>query len=619
MKWREVMQRTARALMVPIVVLPVGAVLLAAGRFGPAFLGAAGAAIIIEYLPLMFAMGVAMGFTNYDGMAAFAAALGHVVLVAVMLAVSPGIVIEGGRVIPNEMSVLGGIMVGGYTAFLYYRYRGVRLPEYLGFFSGKRFVVLVTAVASVVIGLALGYAWPPVNRVILSLGDWIFATGGYGIFTYGVLNRLLIPTGLHHILANLIEHVFGTYVTTAGQLVTGEVARFMAGDPTAGFFTGGLFVTKLFALPAAALAMVHEARAENRTQVAGLMLTAALTSIMVGITEPVEFVFIFTAPLLFVVHALLTGSALLAAYWLGIRHYGYALPMFFINLGPAANPWLVFPLGALFAVIYYFTFRFLIRKFNYPTPGRDVLETKDQTLASGRAGEALLATRVIAAIGGLTNVLDVAACMSRLRIKMLNPARLDEVKLMALPASGITRTDAHNVQIVLGTGSEQIRECMAEEANKAQLLTLVAPLDGEIIPLDEFPDEVFAKNMLGIGVGILPSGNSLVAPTTAVVAKVFPGGHAVVLKTPAGLEILLHLGLDTVSLQGHGFEVLCRAGEAVQEGQPLVKFDKEVITAAGRKLHSALVILNAEAVLEHQEAPSGPVVRGRSPVMVVRH
>ncbi|MBT9154638.1 MAG: PTS system N-acetylglucosamine-specific EIICBA component [Firmicutes bacterium] len=248
-----------------------------------------------------------------------------------------------------------------------------------------------------------------------------------------------------------------------------------------------------------------------------------------------------------------------------------------------------------------------------------MLETKAQTVASGRAEEAALATRVIAAIGGLANVLDVAACMSRLRIKVLNPARLDEGKLMTLPAAGITRTDAHNLQIVLGTGSEQIRECIAEAANKMQLLTLVAPLDGDIIPLDEFPDEVFAKNMLGIGVGILPSGNSLVAPTTAVVAKIFPGGHAVVLKTPTGLEILLHLGLDTVSLQGHGFLVLCQAGETVQEGQPLVKFDKEIITAAGRKLHSALVILNTEVVLEHQEAPSGQVGRGRSPVMVVRH
>jgi len=618
-KWREVMQRTARALMVPIVVLPVGAVLLAAGQFGPEFLRAAGGAIIIEYLPLMFAMGVAMGFTNYDAMAAFAAALGHVVLVAVMLAISPGIVLEGGRVIPNEMSVLGGIMVGGYTAMLYYRFRGVRLPEYLGFFSGKRFVVLVTALASVAIGFVLGYAWPPINRVILSIGSWIFATGGYGIFTYGVLNRLLIPTGLHHILANLVEHVFGTYVTLAGALVTGEVARFFAGDQTAGFFTGGLFVTKMFALPAAALAMVHESRPENRTQVAGLMLTAALTSIMVGITEPVEFVFIFTAPLLFVVHALLTGTICLAAFLLGIRHYGYALPLFFINLGPAENPWLIIPLGAVFAVIYYLVFRFLIRKFNYPTPGRDTAEGKGQNAVTSASQETALALKVLDSLGGLTNVLDVAACMSRLRLRVLNPAKVDEAKLKALPAAGVTRTDDYNLQIVLGTGSEQVRERINEEADKARLVTLLSPLDGDIIPLKDFPDEVFAKGMLGVGLGLLPSGGLLVAPTAGAVSKIFPGGHALVLTTATGLEILLHLGLDTVALEGQGFEVLCAVGGTVTPGQPLVKFDKEVILKAGKSLHSAMVILSSDLVLEHEEAPAGTVFRGRSPAMVVRY
>jgi len=617
--WRDIMQRTARALMVPIVVLPVGAVLLAAGQFGPLFLRAAGGAIIIEYLPLMFAMGVAMGFTNYDAMAAFAAALGHVVLVAVMLAVSPGILIEGGRVIPNEMSVLGGIMVGGYTAMLYYRFRGVRLPEYLGFFSGKRFVVLVTALASVALGFVLGYAWPPINRVILSIGSWIFATGGYGIFTYGVLNRLLIPTGLHHILANLVEHVFGTYVTSTGALVTGEVARFFAGDQTAGFFTGGLFVTKMFALPAAALAMVHEARPENRTRVAGLMLTAALTSIMVGITEPVEFVFIFTAPLLFAVHAILTGTITLAAFLLGIRHFGYALPLFFINLGPAENPWLIIPLGAFFALVYYVVFRFLIRKFNYPTPGRDTSESITQGDTSKGAAKASVAQKVLDSIGGPTNLLDVAACMSRLRLRVLNPAKVDEAKLKALPAAGVTRTDEYNLQIVLGTGSEQIREQINEAVGKARLLTLLAPQDGEIIPLNDFPDDVFAKGMLGVGLGLLPSGGVLVAPAAGTISKIFPGGHALVLTTTGGLEVLLHIGLDTVSLEGRGFEVLCAVNEVVELGKPLVRFDQKTILAAGKSLHTAMVVLSGDLVLEYAEAPAGTVIRGRSIAMVVHH
>ncbi|MBT9177295.1 MAG: PTS system glucose-specific EIICBA component [Firmicutes bacterium] len=624
MKWREVMQRTARALMVPIVVLPVGAVLMAIGRFGPGFFGAAGAAIIIEYLPLMFAMGVAMGFTNYDGMAAFAAALGHVVLVAVMVAINPGVTLESGRIIPNEMSVLGGIMVGAYTATLYYRFRNVRLPEYLGFFSGKRFVVLVTAVSSVAIGFVLGHAWPPVNTYILGVGAWIFSTGGYGIFAYGVLNRLLIPTGLHHILANLIEHVFGAYVTPAGSLVTGEVARFMAGDPTAGYFTGGLFVTKLFALPAAALAILHEARAENRMQVAGLMLTAALTSIMVGITEPIEFVFIFTAPLLFAIHALLTGTVCLAAFLLGIRHYGYALPMFFINLAPAANPWLIFPLGLIYAAIYYFTFRFIIRKFNYPTPGRDVAEVKAATPADVNAVkgaspvETEVARRVIDALGGATNLLDVAACMSRLRVSVLNAQAVDEAKLSALPLAGVARTDARNLQLVMGTGSEQIREKMSEIIGGAKLYTLLAPLDGEVIPLRDVPDPAFAQELLGFGIGIIPSGNLLVAPTAGEVAKIFPGGHAVVLRTEQGLEILLHLGIDTVALRGEGFEILCAEGALVAQGQALIRFEREVILRAGKTLHSVLTIMNKEMTAEHQAAQGGQVTRGKSPVLAWR-
>lgn len=618
MKWREVMQRTARALMVPIVVLPVGALLMAAGRFGPGFFGAAGAAIIIEYLPLMFAMGVALGFTNSDGMAAFAAALGHVVLVAVMLAINPGITLESGRVIPNEMSVLGGIMVGAYTALLYYRFRNVRLPEYLGFFSGKRFVVLVTAVSSVAVGFMFGHLWPPVNTMILAVGSWIFATGGYGIFAYGILNRLLIPTGLHHIIANLVEHVFGSYVTPAGSLVTGEVARFMAGDPTAGFFTGGLFVTKLFALPAAALAMLHEARPENRKQVAGLMLTAALTSIMVGITEPVEFVFIFTAPLLFVVHALFTGLTVLAAFLLGIRHYGYALPMFFINLGPAENPWLIFPLGVVVALVYYFTFRLIIRKFNYPTPGRDNPETtstarKAESTAKKRAdAEAELAEKLVVALGGLTNIVDITACLSRLRVCLLNPQGVDEGKLAALPSSGVIRTDTNNWQIVMGTNSEQLRERISEMLNQAKFVTLLSPLDGAIIPLSAIPDEAFAQGMLGPGVGIIPQGNVLAAPISGRVAKIFPGGHAVVLQTDTGLEVLLHIGIDTVELRGQGFELLCREGAEVIPGQALVKFDREAIEAAKKSTHSVMTILNKELVLEHQAVTEGRVVRGSS-------
>lgn len=613
MNWRGVMQRTARALMVPIVVLPVAALLIAAGEFGPDFLAAAGNAIIQDYLPLLFAVGVAIGFTNYDGMAAFAAVVGHQILVAVMTSINPGFMV-GEELIPNEMSVLGGIMVGAVTAMLYFRFRNIRFPEFLGLFSGKRFVPIITAVACLGLGIFFGYAWPPVNRLIMQVGDWVFGTGGFGIFAYGVLNRLLIPTGLHHILQNLLLHVLGSWVTPEGNLVTGELARFYAGDPSAGYFSGGFFITMIFALPAAALAIVHEAKSENRQAVAGVMLTAALTSIITGITEPAEFTFIFVAPALFLAHGLLTGTALLASYWLGIRHYGYALPMFFINYTHSANPWLIFPLGAVFAVTYYLVFRGIIRLFNYPTPGRG--QQAEEIEAGSPSGDlAPVARQTVEALGGLANLAHVDACITRLRLTVLDGSAIDRQALQRLPASGISYLDRTNLQIVLGSRSEEIKDLINARVQEAGLVSLVAPVDGDVMPLTEFPDPVFAEGMLGLGVGFMPSGKTVVAPCSGQVAKVFPGGHAVLIKGEKGLELLVHIGLDTVDLAGRGFEVICADGQQVEPGQPLVKFDREVIAEAGKKLHTALVITNKEVVASHSALEKGRVSKGKTVVM----
>lgn len=610
------MQRTARALMVPIVVLPVAALLIAAGEFGPDFLAAAGRAIIEDYLPLLFAVGVAIGFTNYDGMAAFAAVVGHQILVAVMTSINPGFMV-GEELIPNEMSVLGGIMVGAVTAMLYYRFRNIRFPEFLGLFSGKRFVPIITALACLGLGVFFGYAWPPVNRGIMQVGDWVFGTGGSGIFVYGVLNRLLIPTGLHHILQNLVLHVLGSWVTPDGGLVTGELARFYAGDPSAGFFSGGFFITMMFALPAAALAMVHEARRENRKAVAGVMLTAALTSIITGITEPAEFAFIFVAPVLFLAHGLLTGTALLASYLLGIRHYGYALPMFFINYAHSANPWLIFPLGAVFALVYYFAFRGIIRLFNYPTPGRGQLAADGAEAGDSSADLLPLVRQLVAALGGLTNFVHVDACITRLRLTVLDGSAVSRQALKELPASGISHLDESNLQIVLGSRSEEIKDLINLRVEAAGLVKLVAPVDGEIVPLVEFPDPVFAEGMIGTGVGFMPRGNIVVAPCDGQVVKVFPGGHAVLIKGGNGLELLVHIGLDTVDLQGKGFEVICADGQAVEQGRPLVKFERDVILSQGKTLHTALVVTNKEAIARHTVLSKGRVSRGKDTVMAI--
>lgn len=616
MKWRGIMQRVAKALMVPIVVMPVAALFIAVGEFGPEFFKAAGNAIIVEYLPLLFAVGVAIGFTDNDGMAAFAAAAGHVILVKVMAAINPGFALESGEFIPNEMSVLGGIIVGAYTAALYWRFRNIRFPEFLGFFSGKRFVPIIVSLVSVGAGVFFGYLWPPINNVILALGNWVFGTGHYGAFIYGLLNRLLIPTGLHHILQSLLLHVFGSFVTPEGNLVTGELARFFAGDPSAGVFSGGFFVTMMFALPAAALAMVHEARPENRKKVAGIMLTAALTSIITGITEPVEFVFIFAAPLLFAVHSVLTGATLMVSYLLGIRHYGYALPLFFMNLHKAANPWLIFPLGAVMAVIYYLVFRLVIRRFNYPTPGRGAEEETAGVAAA--TGLAPRARDTVAALGGLTNLRAVDACLTRLRVTVLNPARVDEAALEKLPAAGVSRPAAEIFQIVYGGDSDLIRDEILALRQQAEIIELLAPLDGDVLDLADFPDPVFADGLLGKGVGFMPRGNTLVAPAAGEIVKVFPGGHALVMKTSHGLELLLHIGLDTVDLKGEGFEQLCGEGEQVKPGQALIKFDADVIKAAGKELHSALVVTNQEILAEATGVAEGKVTRGKDVVCVVQ-
>lgn len=617
MNWRGIMQRVAKALMVPIVIMPVAALLIAIGQFGPDFFSAAGNAIIVDYLPLLFAVGVAIGFTDNDGMAAFAAVAGHVILVAVMGAINPGITLESGEFVPNEMSVLGGIIVGAYTSALYWRFRNIRFPEFLGFFSGKRFVPIIVSLASVVVGVFFGYLWPPINNVILALGNWVFDTGQYGAFVYGLLNRLLIPTGLHHILQSLLLQVFGSFVTPGGSLVTGELARFYAGDPTAGAFSGGFYVTMMFALPAAALAMVHESRAENRKKVAGIMLTAALTSLITGITEPVEFVFIFAAPLLFVAHSLLTGATLMISYMLGIRHYGYALPLFFMNLHLAENPWLLFPLGAVFAVIYYFVFRFIIRKFNYPTPGREPALAEEQR-ERGQSDLTAIAQEAVVALGGLTNLKLVDACLTRLRVMVYDPNRIDEGVLKSLPASGINRISQDNVQIVFGGKSDLLRDEIHELRRQARILELLAPMDGDVLDLASFPDPVFADGLLGVGVGFMPRGDTLVAPAAGKIIKVFPGGHALVMKTPEGLELLLHIGLDTVDLAGKGFQVLCQDGQEVQPGEALIKFDTDIIREAGQELHSALVVTNKEVVAESAGAREGRVSRGRDVVFTVQ-
>ena len=378
-----VLQRIGRSLMMPIAVLPVAGLLLRFGQPDVAdWLGASKTNIVSQVLAnagnaifsnlsILFAVGVAIGFARRsDGMTALSAVVGYYIFnnVYTTIAGQKSLQVGGATV---SMGVLDGILVGITAALLYQRYYRIKLPDYLAFFGGRRFVPIVTGLATTILGVIFGLVWPFVGRGFNSLGNWIVDHQTVGAGVYGVINRLLLPVGLHHIPNSLLWFQFGTYHGAHGDLT-----RFFAGDPNAGGFMTGYFPIMMFALPAACLAMIHTARPDRRKAVAGILGAAALTSFLTGVTEPIEFAFVFVAPSLFVVHALLTGSALLLTNALGIRE-GFTFSAGFTDWGlnflgsQAAKPWLIIPVGLGYAVVYYFVFRFMILRFNLKTPGRE--------------------------------------------------------------------------------------------------------------------------------------------------------------------------------------------------------------------------------------------------------
>jgi PTS system N-acetylglucosamine-specific IIC component len=383
-------QKFGTSLMLPIAALPVAALLLRLGQ--PDLLGAEGlgwdsvAAVVgaagnalFENLPLLFAVGIAIGMARKsDGSTALAAVVGYLVFKAVGDAMSP-LVLEGEELI--NYGVLGGIVMGLASAFLWQRYHRIKLPPYLAFFGGRRFVPIITAFVAILLSVLMSFVYPWFDAGITNLGEWVTANSVLGGFVYGTLNRLLIPLGLHHILNNPPWFIFGSYTTESGTTVNGDIARFLEGDPTAGAFMTGFFPIMMFALPAAALAIWHTARPSQKKLVGGIMLSAALCSFLTGVTEPLEFAFMFVAFPLYVIHALLTGTSMALTNALGIKDgFGFSAGFFdyALNYNIATNPlWLV-PIGLGYAVVYYFLFRFVIQKWNLRTPGREEDEDEEQ-------------------------------------------------------------------------------------------------------------------------------------------------------------------------------------------------------------------------------------------------
>jgi PTS system N-acetylglucosamine-specific IIC component len=382
-------QKFGRSLMLPIAALPVAALLLRLGQpdlLGAdglgwedvaAVIGAAGNALFAN-LPLLFAVGIAIGMARKsDGSTALAAVVGYLVFQGVGDAMSPVILGAPEGDAEQELinyGVLGGIVTGLVSAWLWQKYHRISLPPYLAFFGGRRFVPIITAFAMLVISVLMSFVYPAFDAGITGLGEWVTDNAILGGFVYGTLNRLLIPLGLHHILNNPPWFIFGEYTAADGQVYHGDIARFLAGDPTAGAFMTGFFPIMMFALPAAALAIWHEARPENKKLVGGIMLSAALTAFLTGVTEPLEFAFMFVAFPLYVIHALLTGSSMALTNALGIKDgFGFSAGLFdyVLNFNIATKPLLIIPIGLAYALTYYFLFRFVIRKWNLRTPGRE--------------------------------------------------------------------------------------------------------------------------------------------------------------------------------------------------------------------------------------------------------
>lgn len=635
------LQKIGKALMLPVALLPAAGLLLGIGN-------AIGQETLIDTLPflqadwiqlvgnvmedagniifsnlaLIFAAGVAIGLAG-DGAAALAAIVGYLVMNQVMgswlgltaadIGANPSYASVLG--IPTlQTGVFGGIIVGLIAAFSYNRYHNIDMPAFLGFFAGKRFVPIATAAFSFVAGLILLIIWPPIQGALNSASMWLIEEGTYiAVFLFGFIKRLLIPFGLHHIYHAPFWYEFGSYTTAAGEIVRGDMTIFFAQlrdgvEITAGNFMAGEFPIMMFGLPAAALAMYHAARPEKKKLVAGLLGSAALTSFLTGITEPLEFSFMFVSPLLFFIHAVLDGLSFVLMTWLNVN-IGYTfsggfIDFFLFGILPGREPWwITIILGLIFAAIYYFLFRFFIKKFNLMTPGREADKEEDNT-NKGDAGE--LPYNILKAMGGQENIAHLDACITRLRVSVNDVKNVDKEELKKLGAAGVLEV-GNNIQAIFGPKSDSLKSQMQdimsgrkprpvetnqqeeikqqiEEVNPEALQNsmdpnevYVAPLKGTLKPITEVPDQVFSAKMMGDGFAIEPEDGLVVAPADGKVINVFPTKHALGLQSKGGREILIHFGIDTVNLKGEGFEILVSDGEEVKAGQPLLKADLDFI------------------------------------------
>ncbi len=492
----ETLQPLGRALMLPIAVLPIAGLLLRIGQpdlLDIAFISAAGAAIF-DNLGILFAIGVAVGFArDGNGAAALAGVVCYFVTTngaQTFMTPPPDI----GAGLPEAAAALAakqwavglidrlevpvGILSGLIGGHFYNRFATIALPEYLAFFGGRRFVPIASGVAGLLLAALVGYSYAHISGAIDTASRAVVASGEIGLFVYGALNRLLIVTGLHHIINNAAWFVVGDF-----EGATGDLRRFFAGDPTAGAFMSGFFPVMMFGLPAACLAMYHEARPERKKAVGGMLFSLAFTSFLTGVTEPIEFTFMFVAPLLYAIHALLTGASMALMNALDVKlGFGFSAGLFdyVLNFSLATRPWLLLPIGAAYALLYYGLFRFFIRRFDLTTPGRERGEVAEAAVASAGSarGEAF-----VAALGGAVNLVSVDACTTRLRLIVADQAAVDDAALSALGARGIIRPSGNAAQVVLGPiadlVAEEIRGALSAGGAAAPAIAVKAATGGD--------------------------------------------------------------------------------------------------------------------------------------------
>ena len=690
-----VLQRVGRSFMLPIALLPVAGLLLGIGSSftNETMLAAYGlnsvihpgtliytildvmsqtGSAVFNNLALLFAMGVAIGMARKEKeVAALSGAVAYIIMntaIQAMINAAGGVDAMPANstttmlgITTLQMGVFGGIVVGLGVAALHNKFYKIELPQVLAFFGGTRFVPIVSSIVYLVVGIAMFYIWPVVQSGIAALGALVLASGYAGTFIYGLLERALIPFGLHHVFyMPFWQTAVGGTAIIDGVTVTGAQNIFfaeLASKSTTVFsvsatrFMAGKFPFMMFGLPGAALAMYQCAKPEKKKAAGGLLLSAALTAFLTGITEPLEFTFIFVALPMYAVHCVLAGLSFMLMHILnvgvGMTFSGglIDLVLFGAMQGNAKTHWIwVVVVGAVYFVLYYLIFRFMISKFNYKTPGRDDAEevklytradVNARSAASGStapAGDDPVSALIVEGLGGADNLSDVDCCATRLRCTVKDAALVRQDVLKASGASGVI-CKGNGVQVVYGPKVAVIKaklEDYLENAPKtpaapaapapaaapaapaaaAKDTVLAACLTGTVVPLAEVKDEAFASGALGDGIAIEPAVGELVAPADGEISSTFDTHHAVGMTTVDGAELLMHIGIDTVKLGGKHFTYLVNEGDKVRKGQPLIRFDIEAIKAEGYPVTTPLIVCNTDEYAAVTPKASGTVKQG---------